>query len=60
MKLCIAYMMYISSLPLIEIDNYLTNFRSILTFCYFYAKFFLLSVFLRGCVTCASYVKMLE
>ena len=60
MKLCIAYMMYISILPLIEIDNYLTNFRSILTFCYFFANFFALYIFPPECFTCASYVKMLE
>lgn len=39
MKLCIAYMMYITILSHSEIDNYLTNFRSILTFCYFFTNF---------------------
>ena len=36
MKLCIAYMMYTTTHPRFSIDNYLTKFRSFLTFCYLF------------------------
>lgn len=44
MKLCIAYKMYSTILPGDTIDNYLTKFRSFLTFCYFYSRFLSLAL----------------